>query len=148
MIIEDKNNEEQDDDTNDDDVMEQQENNEEVRSEINEEARSENDRPRRTVKPPSYYEPSMSGKSYNFMQEGLNYSTQKGLYATAVNVIFNQIHASEGIKRFKEKAVAAMFKEYKQLDDMQVVVRVAYDKLTDEQKRNALNAVNLIKEKR
>ena len=58
------------------------------------------------------------------------------------------MHASEGIKRFKEKAVAAMFKEYKQLDDMQVVVRVAYDKLTDEQKRNALNAVNLIKEKR
>ena len=41
-----------------------------------------------------------------------------------------------------------MFKEYKQLDDMQVVVRVAHDKLTDEQKRNALNAVNLIKEKR
>jgi len=65
-----------------------------------------------------------------------------------VNVIFNQMHASEGIKRFKEKAVAAMFKEYKQLDDMQVVVRVAHDKLTDEQKRNALNAVNLIKEKR
>lgn len=68
------------------------------------------------------------------MQKENEYSTQKSLYATAVNIIFNQMHASVGIKRFKEKAVAAMLKEYKQLDDMNVVVRVAYDKLTDEQK--------------
>lgn len=40
-----------------------------------------------------------------------------------------------------------MLKEYKQLNDMEVVIRVAYVKLTDEQKCNALDAVNLIKEK-
>ena len=48
------------------------------------------------------------------------------------------MHASEGIKRFKEKAVAAMFKEYKQLDGMQVVVRVAYDKLSQPDHRKEM----------
>ena len=124
-------------------------NDSEVRSDNNNEEESDdNNRPKRNVRPPSNYEPSMSGKSYSFAQDGSKHSTQKELYIHAVNVIFNQMHASKGIKLFKEEAVAAMFKEYKQLNDMEVVIRVAYEKLTDEQKRNALDAVNLIKEKR
>ena len=34
-----------------------------------------------------------------------------------VNVIFTQIFAKEGIKRFGQKAISVMFKELKQLDE-------------------------------
>ena len=68
-----------------------------------------------------------------------------GLYSTAVGICFNQMTASQGIKVFREKAVAAMFKEYKQLDDINVLGKLDPDSLTHEQKRNALRAVNLIK---
>ena len=58
------------------------------------------------------------------------------------------MHASRGIKLFKERAVAALLKEYKQLHDMSVFGRVAYESLTVEEKKKALRAINLIKEKR
>ena len=56
--------------------------------------------------------------------------------------------ASKGIKLFGPKAIAAMFKEYKQLNDLKVLGRIDVDALSPEQKRKALRAVNLIKEKR
>ena len=65
-----------------------------------------------------------------------------------MGICFNQMTAKKGIELFGEKAVAAMFKEYKQLDDLDVLGRLDPDSLTDEQKRNALRAVNLIKMKR
>ena len=50
---------------------------------------------------------------------------------------------------FGERAVAAMFKEYKQLDDMKKVFgRAKRADLTTSNKRRALRAINLIKEKR
>jgi len=58
------------------------------------------------------------------------------------------MHASKGIRLFKERAIAAILKEYKQLVDMCVLGRIDYDTLTNTQKELALNAVNLIKEKR
>ncbi len=70
------------------------------------------------------------------------------LHSTAVGVCFNQMTASRGIKLHGAKAVAAMFKEYKQLDDLEVLGRLTPENLTHEQKRNALRAVNLIKIKR
>jgi hypothetical protein len=70
------------------------------------------------------------------------------LHSTAVGVCFNQMTASKGIKLHGSKAVAAMFKEYKQLDDLEVLGRLTPENLTHEQKRNALRAVNLIKIKR
>lgn len=57
----------------------------EVRNNNEEEAWSGNDRPSHNVKPPSNYEPSMSEKTYSFMQK----ETEKSLYATAVNIILN-----------------------------------------------------------
>ena len=44
------------------------------------------------------------------------------------------MHASKGIELFKERAVAALFKEYKQLNDMAVVGKVKYEDLSDEDK--------------
>jgi len=56
--------------------------------------------------------------------------------------------AGKEIKQFGERAIAAMFKEYNQLNDLTVFGRVNPDTLTQEQKDNALWAINLIKEKR
>ena len=67
--------------------------------------------------------------------------------------MFTQMNASRGIKEFGERAIAAIFKEYKQLNDgafagKPVVGEINPDTLTPEQKRKALDAVNLIKQKR
>jgi hypothetical protein len=67
------------------------------------------------------------------------------LYSTAVRLCFNQMTASKGIKLYGAKAVAAMFKEYKQLDDFKVLGRLNPESLQHDQKRKALRAVNLIK---
>ena len=53
--------------------------------------------------------------------------------------------ANKGIKFLGKVAVAAMFKEYKQLNDVDVLGILDPDLLTPEQKRNALRAINLIK---
>ena len=56
--------------------------------------------------------------------------------------------ASKGIKLYGAKAVAAMFKEYKQPDDLKVLGRLNPELLQHDQKRKALRAVKLIKLKR
>ena len=61
--------------------------------------------------------------------------------------------AKKGIKLFKERAIAAIYKEFKQLDEgavpnKPVVLPQDPSKLTREEKSRALEAVNLIKEKR
>ena len=71
---------------------------EEVRSD--EEARSDTARPRRETNPPRNYEPSMDGKSYNFMQEDILCSTKRSMYSQAAHFLFNQMHASKGIKLY------------------------------------------------
>ena len=117
------------------------------------------ERPQRSRRPPQ--DPlgnidSMEGKSYiqtegfNFsnLKEDLNYTTTRQLYLKAVDYMFNQMIATQGIKIFQERAVAALIKEYKQLNDLAVLEVVDYDSLTGEQKSKALRAINLIKEKR
>ena len=58
------------------------------------------------------------------------------------------MHASRGIKIFKELAVAALLKEYKQFHDKSVFGRIAYEPLTVEEKKKGPRAINLMKEKR
>lgn len=63
------------------------------------------------------------------------------------------MNAKRGIREFGELAVAAMFKEFKQLDSgvvpgKPVIAPVDVDKLSPTIRRTALEAVNLIKEKR
>ena len=64
-----------------------------------------------------------------------------------------QMSANRGIKLFGEKAVAAIFKELKQLNNgvlpgNPVIVPIDIESLTEEDKRKSLEAVNLIKVKR
>lgn len=71
----------------------------------------------------------------------------------AVNVLFTQLPAREGIKKHGARAIAALVKEFRQLDKgpmagKRVVEPVVYSTLTDEEKRDALEAITLTKEKR
>ena len=97
---------------------------------------------------------SFDGKKYhaNMLQIGQDRfskfeQVKYGFYTTAVGICFNQMTATKGIKLHGEKAIAAMFKEYNQLQDMKVLGRINPDALSQEQKRKALRAINLIKEK-
>ena len=87
------------------------------------------------------------------LKKSLTHTTTRQMNSMIVNhmfdeMCFNQMHMSKGIELFKEQAVAALFKEYKQLNNMAVVGRVKYEDLTDKDKKRALRAINLIKEKR
>ena len=98
---------------------------------------------------------SFDEKKYyaNMLQIGQDHfskfeQVKHGFYTTAVGICFNQMTAAKGIKLHGEKAITAMFKEYNQLQDMKVLGRINPDTLNQEQKRKALRAINLIKEKR
>ena len=57
------------------------------------------------------------------------------LFSTTVGICFTQMTASKGIELYRQKAVAAMFKEYKQLDDLMVLARINPDTLMHEEKQ-------------
>ena len=104
-----------------------------------------------------------SGKGYgtkrqfNFAINGVKphqYSDKKedSYMKTCLDVIFTQMTANAGIKKFGERAVAAMIKEFTQLNEgavpgKPVVVPTDVRTLTAMEKKKALPAVNLIKEK-
>ena len=88
----------------------------------------------------------------SYCPEIYKFDVQAG-YNLALKAIFAQIPAVKGFKLFGEQSVAAMAKELKQLEHgpipgKRVIGAINPDDLTDEQKRGALNAVNLIKKKR
>ena len=62
--------------------------------------------------------------------------------------MFTQISAKKVIKLFKERAVAAIVKEYIQIDDMNVVDPKPPFVLTPNQTQKSLRAVSRVKEKR
>ena len=66
----------------------------------------------------------------------------------SVDVKFDQTTAKKGIKKHGESAVAATYKEYTQLEDKKVMGVLKPESLTRSQKKGALRAINLIKEKR
>ena len=71
----------------------------------------------------------------------------------ATKAIFTQMQATTGFKIYGERAIAAMFKELKQLEHgpmpgKRVLRALDPDLMSMEDKRKALNAINLIKEKR
>ena len=98
---------------------------------------------------------SFGGKSYNINMMNIGQSQyeqftsqRQNILSKSVGVCFNQMTANKGIKLFGEKAIAAMFKEYKQLNDLSVLGRLDPTTLSSEQKKKSLRAINLIKEKR
>jgi hypothetical protein len=56
--------------------------------------------------------------------------------------------AKDGIAKHGEAAVMALFKEFAQLHDKRVFKAIRASDLSSDQKRNALHAINIIKEKR
>ena len=79
--------------------------------------------------------------------------SQEGFLKKCVDVFFTQMNAKKGFKKYGEVAVSAIIKEFRQLvhgafQGKKVVDGVAPKTLTKEEKKQALDAVNLIKEKR
>ena len=70
------------------------------------------------------------------------------LYERVVDYSFNQMSAKDGIQKHGQEAVMALFKKFAQLHDKRVFKAIRASDLSREQKRNALHAINLIKEKR
>ena len=78
---------------------------------------------------------------------------EKSLFNTAVDICFTQVPASKGIKEYGEQEIAAMIKEFKQLlngamPGKLVIQGICHGSLSYEDKKKALDAVNLIKIKR
>ena len=75
------------------------------------------------------------------------------LQKRAWHFLLTQLSANKGIKKHGQIAIAALFKELKQLDygvmkGKPVVVPTDPDILSPNDKKQALEAINLIKEKR
>ena len=115
-------------------------------------------------KPPSPYEPYFEGKRYGpqlfVMKMEDKITTTKNLNSIAVNDIFSQVLKTDpaqeapgahekmsferGYKMFGDRETAVMFKQYKQMEDMEVLSGIEPDPLTVEQKQKSLRSVNLI----
>ena len=72
----------------------------------------------------------------------------KECYNQTVNICMTQMTAKRGIVMYGKRAVDAIFKEFAQLDDLNVFGPLDPSKLTRAQKRMALRAIVLVKEKR
>ena len=91
-------------------------------------------------------------------------TTTKNLHSIDVNTIFAQLLKTDpmqevpgfheqmsferGYNMFDKRAIAVMFKWYKHMEDMEVLIGVKTESLTSEQKQKELKAANTIKIKR
>ena len=57
---------------------------------------------------------------------------RKEIYSSVINMCFIQMSATKGIKLVGEAAIAAIYKEYKQFMDLEVLGVINPDKLTAE----------------
>ena len=62
--------------------------------------------------------------------------------------VMTQMTAKAGIKLFGQAAISALMQEFSQLEDLGVYEAVDSKLLTQKQRRGALRAINLIKQKR
>jgi hypothetical protein len=87
------------------------------------------------------------------MQKKGQNANNSNMLKRAVGIMFQQMSAKKGIRTFGERAIAAMIKEFQQLDQGAVPGKPVVDPvdpttISHDEKRQALEAVNLIKEKR
>ena len=101
------------------------------------------------------YAPIQHKQNTQFLMKNTQQSenARKKRIREIMHVLLTQVSAVKGFKLFGERAVSAMIKELKQLNDgampnRPVVVPQNPDVLTQDEKDRALEAVNLIKEKR
>ena len=69
-------------------------------------------------------------------------------YGYATHIILTQMTARKGLKQFGERAAHAIVDEFQQMHDKVVFTPVSYNKLSFEDRKRALGAITLIKEKR
>jgi len=69
------------------------------------------------------------------------------MFSYIFGFMMNQMTASQGIHKHRQKAVDVLFSKFCQLDDKAVFDPMDASTLTKDQKKAALRAVNLIKEK-
>ena len=67
------------------------------------------------------------------------------MHKLAVDVTFTQMTTKKGIQKYGEISVSAMYKEYKQLEDIKVMGSLNPNILTISQNKGALRSINLIK---
>ena len=105
---------------------------------------------------------SVKDQKYQFNMKSTDHSFNRGKKSymnVAANYLFAQVtehaqmSAKAGIKKFGDRAVAAMLNEYKQLNEGPVPGKPVFgcidpNTITWDEKRRALEAVNLIKKKR
>jgi hypothetical protein len=89
---------------------------------------------------------SVSGQSYDAQHQFAQYSSTDPEFV--YGHIMAQMTATAGIKKHGQKAVDALLKEFCQLDDKSVFAAVDAKTQSAKQKKAALRAINLIKEKR
>ena len=103
-----------------------------------------------------------SNQEYQFSMKSTKHPFRRGeksFMSVAANYLFTQVtehaqmSAKAGIKKFGDQAVAAMLSEYKQLNEGPMPGKPVFGcidptTITREEKRRALEAVNLIKKKR
>jgi hypothetical protein len=81
-------------------------------------------------------------------QQLLAFETNDALHNYVTGYVMTQMTAQAGIKKHGSIAIDALLAEFFQLDDKAVLNPMIATEFTSEQKRAALRAVNLIKEKR
>ena len=69
-------------------------------------------------------------------------------YQFIVAMCFTQMSAAKGIKMYGQAAVDALLKEFSQLNDLKCFKSICASTLSSAEKKAALRAINLIKEKR
>jgi hypothetical protein len=69
-------------------------------------------------------------------------------HISAVGMVFNQMGAKAGVKRYGEEAIQAIVAECKQLDDKKAFKPRNRKDLTKLERKRALRAITLVKEKR
>ncbi len=78
----------------------------------------------------------------------INIETCPGnMFSYSFGFMMNQMMASQGICKHRQKAINALFSKFCQLDDKVVFDPVDVSTLTKDQKKATLRAINLIKEK-
>jgi len=73
---------------------------------------------------------------------------REDLHQVAVGTCMTQMSARQGIKAYGRRAIDAMAKEYSQLEELNVFAPVFKQHLKPEVRKNALQVIDLIKEKR
>ena len=84
---------------------------------------------------------------YNFQQTHHKFHLEPS-QESELHTSLTQMSANKGIKMFGDKALDVIMKEYQQLDNLGVFKPLMSNKINKKQKLNALNAIDLIKQKR